>query len=69
MPIGTDFLPKIKEYLINKGYDPKNGARPLRRVIESEVESLLAEGIISGEFIKGDIPELALKKGKLTLIK
>ena len=67
--LGLKVTDEAKEYLINKGYDPKNGARPLRRVIESEVESLLAEGIISGEFIKGDIPELALKKGKLTLIK
>ncbi len=67
--VGLKVSDEARDYLIEKGYDPKNGARPLRRVIESEVESLLAEGIISGEFIKGDIPELALKKGKLTLIK
>ncbi len=56
--------PAVKDYLIDKGYDPKNGARPLRRVIEDEIESLIAEEIIAGELDKGDIAEIDLKKGK-----
>ncbi len=58
-----------KEYLIKKGYDPKNGARPLRRVIEDEVESLLSEEIIGERLKKGDIPTLKLVKNKLILQK
>jgi ATP-dependent Clp protease ATP-binding subunit ClpB len=35
-------------YISNKGYDVEFGARPLRRVIEQEIEDNVAEGIISG---------------------
>lgn len=65
--IGLKVDEKAKDYLIEKGYDPKNGARPLRRVIEDEVESLLSEEIIAGKLKKGDIPTLTLKGGKITL--
>lgn len=67
--IGLKVDPAAKEYLINEGYDPKNGARPLRRCIENEVESMLSEAIIAEEFKKGDIPTLKLVKGKLKLEK
>ncbi len=67
--IGLKIDEKAKEWLIKEGYDPKNGARPLRRKIEDEVESLLSEEIISGELKKGDIPELKLEKNKLKLVK
>ena len=67
--IGIKISEPAKDYLIEQGYDPKNGARPLRRKIEDEVESLLSEQIIAGELVKGDIPTLELKKGKLILIK
>ena len=67
--IGIKIDEKSKEYLIKEGYDPKNGARPLRRKIEDEVESLLSEEIISGKLKKGDIPTLKLVKGKLKLEK
>lgn len=67
--IGIKIDEKAKNYLIEKGYDPKNGARPLRRCIEDEVESLLSEEIIAGKLIKGDIPTLKLVKSKLRLVK
>lgn len=67
--IGIKIDEKAKNYLIEKGYDPKNGARPLRRCIEDEVESLLSEEIIAGKLIKGDIPTLKLVKSKLKLVK
>ncbi|MDO4507807.1 MAG: ATP-dependent Clp protease ATP-binding subunit [Candidatus Saccharibacteria bacterium] len=67
--VGLKVAPEAKEYLIEKGYDPKNGARPLRRKIEDEVESLLSEALIAEEFKKGDIPELKLSGGKLKLVK
>ena len=67
--IGIKIDDKAKDFLIEKGYDPKNGARPLRRKIEDEVESLLSEEIISEKLKKGDIPTLKLSKGKLILVK
>lgn len=67
--IGLKVDDAAKDYLIEKGYDPKNGARPLRRKIEDEVESLLSEKIIAEELVKGDIPVLKLKNDKLVLEK
>ena len=67
--IGIKIDKKEKDYLINEGYDPKNGARPLRRKIEDEVESLLSEEIIAGNLQKGDIPTLKLVNKKLKLVK
>ena len=67
--IGIKIDEKAKDYLIDEGCDPKNGARPLRRKIEDEVESLLSEEIIAGNLQKGDIPTLKLVNKKLKLIK
>lgn len=50
--------------LIEEGYDPKNGARPLRRVMEDRIETLIAEKIIAGELEAGDIVMLELGKDK-----
>ena len=67
--VGIKVESKARDYLINKGYDPKSGARPLRRCIEDEVESMLSEEIIKGELKKGDIPVLKLVGKKLKLVK
>jgi ATP-dependent Clp protease ATP-binding subunit ClpA len=37
-------------YLAEKGYDPNLGARPLRRVIQTDVEDALSEGVLAGRF-------------------
>ena len=47
-----------KEFLIEKGYDEKYGARPLRRTIQSQVEDKLAEKILDGEIHSGDEVEI-----------
>lgn len=60
--LGLKITPEVKKYLIERGYDPKNGARPLRRVIEDEVESLIAEQIIDGTLQPGDIAAIGLGK-------
>lgn len=44
-----------KNFLIEKGYDAENGARPLRRAIQSRIEDPLASGILRGEFREGDL--------------
>jgi ATP-dependent Clp protease ATP-binding subunit ClpC len=43
-----------RDFLGEKGYDPTFGARPLRRVIQSEVEDKLSEALLRGEFSPGD---------------
>lgn len=60
--LGVRVTPEVKEYLIEAGYDPKNGARPLRRVIEDRIETLIAEEIIAGGLQDGDIAEVRMKK-------
>ena len=67
--IGLKVDEKAKDYLISEGYDSKNGARPLRRKIEDEVESLLSEEIIAENLKKGDIPTLKYVSKKLKLVK
>lgn len=59
--------PSAKKILINKGYSEKYGARPLRRVIQDEIEHRLASGILSGKFIKGSVLEIGAKKGEIQI--
>ncbi len=52
---------KAKEYLAEKGYDEKFGARPLKRVIQKEIENSIAQMIISGKLKEGQTIEIDLK--------
>jgi ATP-dependent Clp protease ATP-binding subunit ClpB len=56
-----------KELLANEGYDPQFGARPLRRVIQKEVENRIARGILDGTIKDGDTVDITAKDGKLVL--
>lgn len=58
---------EAKEVLANEGYDPQFGARPLRRVIQKEVENRIARGILDGTIRAGDIVEITANDGKLLL--
>ena len=59
--------PAAKKLLIDKGYDEKFGARPLRRAIQDELEHKIADGILSGEYEKGSVLEISTKKGIITV--
>ena len=63
--IGLELAPAVKKHLIKQGYDAKNGARPLRRTIEDQLETLLADQILSGKLDKGMIAKIGLKNAKL----
>ncbi|HEV2238670.1 MAG TPA: AAA family ATPase, partial [Ktedonobacterales bacterium] len=56
-----------KDFLVEKGYDPQYGARPLRRTIQNLVEDPLAEGLLQGRFHAGDMVEAAAHDGTLLL--
>ncbi len=56
-----------KELLANEGYDPQFGARPLKRVIQREVENRIARAILDGTLRDGDTLEIDAKDGKLTI--
>ncbi len=58
---------KAKEWLADKGYDPIYGARPLKRVIQKELQNLLAESILKGEILPGMQVIVDVKEDKLLL--
>ena len=60
--------PKLKRWLIERGYGSKNGARPLRRTIQNELERVVADQIISGKLRRGDIVRADLKGDKVVLV-
>ena len=55
----------VKEYLIEKGYDEKYGARPLKRTIQNLVEDKLAEAVLEGKVKEGDSVKISVKDGQL----
>jgi ATP-dependent Clp protease ATP-binding subunit ClpC len=54
-------------WLGDKGYDPVFGARPLRRVIQNEVEDRLSESYLQGDFGAGDTVEIDVSEDSLVL--
>ncbi|CAG0991198.1 partial Negative regulator of genetic competence ClpC/MecB, partial [Gammaproteobacteria bacterium] len=56
-----------REWLAEKGYDPEFGARPLRRLIQNEVEDRLSDGILSSEFKLASLVRIGTRDGELVL--
>jgi ATP-dependent Clp protease ATP-binding subunit ClpB len=56
-----------RTWLANQGYDPIYGARPLKRVIQKQVQDPLAEQLLEGSIKDGDTVRLSVKDGKLTI--
>jgi ATP-dependent Clp protease ATP-binding subunit ClpC len=54
-----------KQYLLDRGYDAKNGVRPLRRLIQDTIEDELSLNMLEEKYTKGDIIQVATKKGAL----
>lgn len=55
----------VKKHLVEGSYDPKYGARPLRRRIQTDLEDPLAELILSGDVKKGSKVVVTMRKGKI----
>lgn len=64
LTIGED----VKEFLVEKGYDEKYGARPLRRAIQNQLEDKLAEEILEGSVKTGDNIEIIKEDGTLKFL-
>lgn len=56
------------DILAEEGYDPEYGARPLRRAIQTKVEDLLSDEIISGNIKAGDKITIGGSQGSITPI-
>lgn len=55
-----------KSYLLEHGYDAKNGVRPLRRLIEDTLEDHIAHELLDDKYQKGQIIGVSTKRGQLT---
>lgn len=52
--ISIHLSPEMEEHLVEKGFDQEYGARPLRRLLQSEIEDILADGILENNISSGD---------------
>jgi len=63
--ISLKLIKKVKKFLVDKGYDPKLGARPLRRAIEDYIEDPLSEEVLKGKFGYGSKISLKVAEDKI----
>jgi len=59
----------VRKYISKKGFDEKFGARPLKRVIQKNIEDVLAEEIITSKLKEGDSIKIDVKNNEIVLKK
>jgi ATP-dependent Clp protease ATP-binding subunit ClpC len=57
-----------KQYLLEHGYDAKNGVRPLRRLIQDTIEDQLALDLLDDKYTKGDVIQIGSRDDSLTYV-
>jgi len=67
--LGLQLSHEAEDYLARKGYDPVYGARPLKRVMQKELETTLARRLLEGHFHEGDVVVAEIKEEELTFRK
>jgi ATP-dependent Clp protease ATP-binding subunit ClpA len=65
--VTIELTPKAAQWLADKGYDDKMGARPLGRVIQEHIKKPLAEELLFGKLAKGGVVKVKVKYGNLEL--
>lgn len=65
MDIDLTIRDAVKKHLVDVSFDPKYGARPLRRRIQTDLEDPLAEHILAGDVKKGSKVVVTMKKGQI----
>jgi len=65
--ITLDITGEVKDFVLEKGYDDKYGARPLRRTIQKYIEDEIAEHYLQNEFGEGSNITIELKEGKINI--
>ena len=63
--LGLEMTDAAKQLIIDRGYDPLYGARPLRRVLQSSVETLVARTILRGDLSAGSVITVDVRDGEL----
>jgi ATP-dependent Clp protease ATP-binding subunit ClpC len=64
--LGIALNKAAKDYLLERGYDAKNGVRPLRRLIQDTIEDQMAVELLDQHYQKGDIVHVSTKNNELT---
>ncbi|WP_428928222.1 ATP-dependent Clp protease ATP-binding subunit ClpA [Marinibacterium sp. SX1] len=65
--VTIELLPEAAQWLGDKGYDDKMGARPLGRVIQENIKKPLAEELLFGKLAKGGVVKVGVKDGEIDL--
>lgn len=63
--LGLDVNQGAKQLMLDQGYDAKNGVRPMRRLIQDEIEDHIASGLLDETYHKGDVIAVTKKAKKL----
>ncbi|MBC6954823.1 MAG: ATP-dependent Clp protease ATP-binding subunit [Chloroflexi bacterium] len=66
--ISLELSEEAQDWLAEHGYDPEFGARPLRRLIQNEVEDRLSDGILAGRFGLGSVVRVIVDDNALGLV-
>jgi ATP-dependent Clp protease ATP-binding subunit ClpB len=67
--ITLEFTDKAREQIMDEGYDPAFGARPLKRTIQQRLENALATELLAGKFAEGDTVKIDANAHKFTFQK
>ena len=63
--LSCEVSPAAMDYIIDNGYDPVYGARPLKRFIQRTVETLIAKTILSSDLLPGTVLTVDMENGEL----
>ena len=67
--IELELTEAAQRWLAEVGYDPVYGARPLKRIIQREIQDPLALALLRGEFVEGDKIRVDARGGSLSFVK
>ena len=69
LDINLNLTEKCKEHIVQAGFDPVYGARPLKRAISQLIENPLANVLLSGQFVSGDYIEADVNQNEIVFVK
>ena len=65
--VSLEISEAVRDFLAEKGYDPIFGARPLRRLIQNEIEDRLSEEVLAGNLNAGDTAFIDVEDGEVVI--
>lgn len=68
-PFLLELTPAAKGWLIERGFDPRFGARPLRRLVEAEIVTPLSHYVVAGNIARGDLILVDVRDDKLRFLR